>query len=140
MLWVASMDMGADVDALGCLPGEAAGGGFSPMAAAWKSRCFGSCSQSPRWIYRCLICLLHMSYLIFCTCRRESLLPPLKRGPQNAYFSPRWRAGVGNKRDLAVLSIPRATNLLLQGIFLSSNQWKCIYQENVLTWTSVLLM
>ena len=39
-----------------------------------------------------------------------------------------WRR---DKRDLEVLLIPRAKNLLLWRIFLSSNQWKCVYQETV---------
>lgn len=36
-----------------------------------------------------------------------------------------------DKRDLEVLSILRAKNLLLWRIFLSSNQWKCVYQVTV---------
>lgn len=36
MPWLVCVDMGAGASVLGCLPGEVAGGGLSPMGAAQK--------------------------------------------------------------------------------------------------------
>lgn len=46
---------------------------------------------------------------------------------------PMWAGGLGARyrMDLEALLIPRAKNLLLWRIFLSSNQWKCVYQETM---------
>lgn len=89
------------------------------------------CCQSPRWIYRCIYRLLRVSYLRSHTCRRGYLLLPLYGVPKT--HPPHQAGGLGARyrMDLEALLIPRAKNLLLWRIFLSSNQWKCVYQETM---------
>lgn len=79
-----------------------------------------------------IICLLRVSYLTSRTCLCYEWSPKhLQASCPQAGERQDGGLGRGDKRDLKVLSIPRAKNLLLWRIFLSSNQWKCVYQETV---------
>lgn len=91
-------------------------------------------SQSPRWIYRCII-----SYIVCFVCLILDHIPA--GGGISSFHStgvpkthpPHQAGGLGARyrMDLEALLIPRAKNLLLWRIFLSSNQWKCVYQETM---------
>lgn len=107
---------------------------MSPTGAAQKGSAFQvllSVSQVELEVHY-IIYLLQVSYLTSHTCLCYEGSPKHLQAPYPQAGALRdgglWR---GDKRDLKVLLIPRAKNLLLWRIFLSSNQWKCVYQETV---------